>query len=170
MCEKPFTDFNFWGFKYHLICKIRLKLSTFFDFILSWSWKISFYYPFQRAGGTPTVPWVMAYPRPMGFYKIYRSSVLLLQPYWNALLTQHILDIFCCVKWRKSFWYPFQWARWVSTVPWVMSYQPSMSCHNKSRPEITYWTAGNVVATKFYAHAEESIPWVMELKKTIERG
>ena len=35
MCEKPFTDFNFWGFKYHLICKIRLKLSTFFDFILS---------------------------------------------------------------------------------------------------------------------------------------
>jgi hypothetical protein len=20
------------------------------------------------------------------------------------------LDIFCCVKWRKLFWYPFQWA------------------------------------------------------------
>ena len=53
--------FDFWGFKYHLICKIRLKLSTFSDFILSWSWKKSFYYPFQRAGGTPTVPWVMAY-------------------------------------------------------------------------------------------------------------
>ena len=102
-----FIDFDFWGFKYHLICKIGLKLSTFFDFILSWSWKKSFYYPFQRAGGTPTVPWVMAYPCSMGFYKIYRSSVLLLQPYWNALLTQRILDIFCCVKWRKSFWYPF---------------------------------------------------------------
>ena len=32
-----FTYFDFWGFKYHLICKIGLKLSTFFDFILSWS-------------------------------------------------------------------------------------------------------------------------------------
>ena len=103
----------------------------------------------------------------MGFYKIYRSSVLLLQPYWNALLTQRILDIFCCVKWRKSFWYPFQWARWVSTVPWVMPYQPSMSCHNKSRPEMTYWTAGNVVATKFYVHAEESYPWVMSWKNPL---
>ena len=41
-----------------------------------------------------------------------------------------------------------------------MPYQPSMSCHNKSRPEMTYWTAGNVVATKLYAHAEESYPWV----------
>ena len=37
-CAKAhFTYFDFWGFKYHLICKIGLKLSTFFDFILSWS-------------------------------------------------------------------------------------------------------------------------------------
>ena len=62
-----YTYFDFWGFKYHLICKIGLKLSTFFDFILSWSWKKSFYYPFQRAGGTPTVPWVMAYTLLNGF-------------------------------------------------------------------------------------------------------
>ena len=102
----------------------------------------------------------------MGFYKIYRSSVLLLQPYWNALLTQHILDIFCCVKWWKSFWYSFQWARWVSTVPWVMSYQPSMGCHKINRPEMTYWTAGNVVATKLYAHAEESYPHEWWVEKT----
>jgi len=97
-------------------------------------------------------------PPSMVFYKICHSSGLLLPPYWNALLTQRILDIFCCVKWRKSFWYPFQWARWVSTVPWVMTYQPSMGCHKISRPEMTYWTEENVVATKLhvYAHAEES--------------
>ena len=35
--DSSFTYFDFWGFKYHLICKIGLKLSTFFDFILSWS-------------------------------------------------------------------------------------------------------------------------------------
>ena len=35
--ERALTYFDFWGFKYYLICKIGLKLSTFFDFILSWS-------------------------------------------------------------------------------------------------------------------------------------
>ena len=34
--------------------------------------------PFQWAGGTPTVPWIMAYPRSKGIYKIYRSSVSVL--------------------------------------------------------------------------------------------
>ena len=53
--------------------------------------KKSFYYPFQRAGGTPTVPWVMAYQPSMAFYKIYHSSVLLLPPILGAL-TRFFLD------------------------------------------------------------------------------
>ena len=76
-------------------------------------------------------------PPSMVFYKICHSSGLLLPPYWNALLTQRILDIFCCVKWWKSSYYSLQWARWVAVVPWAIPYQPSMVCHNKSRSEIT---------------------------------
>ena len=47
--------------------------------------KKSFYYPFQRAGGTPTVPWGVAYQPSMAFYKIYHSSVLSLD---GILLTK----------------------------------------------------------------------------------
>ena len=34
-----------------------------------------------------------------------------------------------------------------------------MSCHNKSRPEMTYWTAGNVVKRFF------STPWQNKIEK-----
>ena len=37
----------------------------------------------------------------------------------------------------KSFYYS-NGLEGTPTVPWVMSYQPSMGCHKKSRSEITY--------------------------------
>ena len=44
--------------------------------------------------------------------------------------------LLCEVK--KIVLIPISMARWVSTVPWVMSYQPSMGCHKISQPEMTY--------------------------------
>ena len=58
--------------------------------------KKPYYYSSQRVGGTPTVPWVMAYRPSMGFHKICHLAMMI-ETCSHVVRTVHIATFFVCM-------------------------------------------------------------------------
>ena len=160
----------FWGFTYHLMCKIGLKLSTFFWFYFVMELKKIVLLPIPTGWRDSNSP------MGDGLYSAqwcFTNFVTHLGCYFHrtgrANKIWRILDTLCLWSEENRFDTHFNGleglqqshGQYPISHQWVVTNIVDQKC--------TYWTTGNVVASKFYAHAEESYPWVMSWKNPLSR-